>query len=187
MKARYSAGNAATADSLLKIVENAVYEVPFTQKTEDDIKHMKHRIENERLKPELKYSDIKLGFGGMNDIEFTAQLYQMKEGGKKEKLRIPETVTALHRLGAFGILRISETTRLVETYIFLSQVRNRLALLGGLPTDTLPEDTIRLRTLAIGLGVVDSKTEMAEERLRGIIQERMKEARGIVERLFWGL
>ncbi len=186
MKARYCAGNAATASRFIKIEENAVYEVPFTQKTEDDIKHMKHRIENERLKPELKYSDIKLGFGGINDIEFTAQLYQMKEGGKREKLRIPETVTALHRLGAFGILRISETTRLVETYLFLSQVRNRLALLGGLPTDTLPENTIRLRTLAIGLGVVDSKTDKAEERLRGIIQERMKEARGIVERLFWG-
>lgn len=185
LKARYCAGDEKTASLFLTAVENAVYEVPFTLRMEADIKHMKHRIETERLKPELKYSDIKLGFGGMSDIEFTTQLYQMKEGGEKRKLRTTETVNALHGLGIIGILRISETTRLVETYNFLSHVRNRLALLGGLPTDKLPEDVIRLRTLAIGLGIVDSKSERAEERLRKTIQERMKEARGIVERLFW--
>jgi len=183
-KARPVAGNMETGRAYLRAVHEALYGAPLSEEAQEEIRAMKRRIEHERLKPNARYTDIKLGHGGMNDIEFTAQLWQMRVGARWPQVRVAETVGALHALGGVGAIPAPEAARLVESYIRWTAIRNRLSLLG-VATDTLPADLRRLRALAVGLGAVDEGKLRAEEIFRRQFEERMRETRALVERLFY--
>lgn len=117
---------------------------------------MKQRVENERLKPEERDSDLKLGHGGLSDIEFLVQTLQLRYGGTRPQVRMASTSAALHALATAGALRGPDAVRLGEAYAFLTSLRNRLALQGTVATNVLPKEPRRLRALAIGLGIPDS-------------------------------
>jgi len=184
IRARFVAGNPCTGERYMRIAHSAVYERPFSAEDQAAIIAMKRRIEHERLKPDEAHSDLKLGLGGLSDIEFTAQLWQMRVGGKHPSVRVARTVSALHALAAAGVLRTADVVRLAEHYEALSVLRNRLALREGLPVDTLPADPRTRRVLAVSLGVMDTSSERAEDRLERQVRERMAEVRALTQRLF---
>jgi glutamate-ammonia-ligase adenylyltransferase len=184
VKARYCAGNIATAQDYISGVHDAIYSRPISSHEEEDIRHMKHRMETERLKSDERWRDIKLGNGGMSDIEFAVQMWQLRKGRFHPGLKVTGTISAIHALSAVGLLPAADMSRLAETYIFYSTLRNRLTLLGGLPTDILPKDREKLRTIAFGLGIFDWYGTNAENRLEDILDQRMKETRAIFERIF---
>jgi [glutamine synthetase] adenylyltransferase / [glutamine synthetase]-adenylyl-L-tyrosine phosphorylase len=186
-KARRVAGNLETAAAYMRVVQDQIYSRPLPLEAREQVITMKRRIETERLKPEERYRDVKLGHGGMSDIEFTAQLWQMVEGPGHADIRTTSTTDALHALGGAGSVPAPDAARLAETYGLWTAIRNRLALMGGLPTDTLPADSRRVHNLAIGLGFVASGSESAEQILQERFEERMRETRSIVERLFYDL
>lgn len=183
-KARPVAGNVQTGRAYLRAAHEALYSAPLSVQAQEEIRAMKRRIEHERLKLDARYTDLKLGHGGINDIEFTAQLWQMRVGDRWPQVRVPETVTALHALGGVGAIPAPEAARLVESYVRWTAIRNRLALLGT-SSDTLPTDPRRLRALAVGLGAADEGNLRAEEIFRRQFDERMRETRVLVERLFY--
>ena len=183
-KARFCAGNAATGRAYVEAVHETIYKHPLSAEAQQEIQRMKHRIENERLKPDRSESDLKLGHGGLSDIEFLAQLYQMREGSRNPDVRATGTVEALLALGSSGALRGPEAARLAEAHGFLSCVRNRLSLLGGSLADALPDDAARLRTIAVGLGYTDSPTASAEPEFSHRVRATMKETRQTFDRLF---
>jgi glutamate-ammonia-ligase adenylyltransferase len=185
-KARPVAGSAQTARAYMRATHEAIYSAPLSAAAQEEILHMKRRMENERLKVNERHSDIKLGHGGMSDIEFTAQLWQMRVGARFPQARVPGTVAALHALGGVGAIPAPDAARLAETYALWTAIRGRLALPGGIPTDTLPSDSLRLRALAVGLGAADAGGRMAEEIFREQFTAHIVEIRAIVERLFYG-
>jgi len=184
-KARPVAGNRETACAYMEAVHEAIYRAPLSAEAQAEMRAMKRRIEHERLKIDAQWTDVKLGHGGLSDIEFTAQWWQMRVGAAHPSVRVTGTVDALHALGIVGAIPAPDAARLAETYERWTAIRNRLALLGGLPTDTLPSDPHRLRALAVGLGAADMGGEPAETLFRRQFDERMRETRAIVERLFY--
>jgi len=184
VKARPVAGCEETGRAYMRVAHECLYRQEPDEEMLNEIRAMKRRMETERLKPGQEHSDIKLGHGGMSDIEFTAQLWQLRVGARHPAVRCQPTVEALHALGAARAIPVPDAARLAEAYRFLTAVRNRMALLG-VATDTLPDDPSRLRALAVSVGEGDTRQERAEERILRRLRHQMQDTRGVVERLFY--
>ena len=140
LKARPVAGDAALGREFAHLVEEAVYGRPWTDAETEDVRAMKRRIEAERLK---NPHDLKLAPGGLADIEWTAQLLQLRHGGPRRRLRHTGTLAALRALRDDALVTQAEWEMLDETYLALVRLRNHLYLRGGVSADsppTLPDD-----------------------------------------------
>lgn len=182
-KARHVAGDPSVGEIYLLETGKTLFHQLLSDAEQLEIRQMKGRIEAERLKPEERYLNLKLGYGGMSDIEFTAQLYQLIHGRNPTIARAQNTIECLHALAASRFIPAPEASRLAEAYSFWMALRNRLAL-RGLRGDVLPDDATHARAVAFSLGFTDSGAERAEVRLHRHVEDRMKETREIVERLF---
>jgi glutamate-ammonia-ligase adenylyltransferase len=127
------------------------------------IREIKARVETERI-PAGEDPDyhLKLGRGGINDIEFLAQLLQLRHGAANPALRVPGTLDALELLGEHGLIDAGELHSLTESYLFCTRTRLRLHLQVGRAVDSLPTDPDDLRSLAASLGF-DRSSELREE------------------------
>lgn len=184
IKARYVAGAQDVAQEFLSLTRDFVYGKELQPEEADAVRAMKARIENERLRPDEKALDLKLGHGGLSDIEFLTQIWQLKLGCRYPEVRSVRTLDALDALAEVGALPGPDVARLTSNYRFLLRLRNRLALLAGQSMDSLPQDRRRMRALAIGFGMVDAGGRRAEDKFRVQVAERMAETRRIFERWF---
>ena len=96
--------------------------------------------------------DIKLGRGGIREIEFFAQTQQLIWGGREPRLRVAGTVAALEALVACDLLRRTVADDMAAAYRFLRRVEHRLQMIDDDQTQTMPRDPGRLRQLAVFLG-----------------------------------
>ena len=136
---------------------------------------MKARIERERLPAgDDPQFHLKLGRGSLSDVEFCAQLLQLRHG-----VRAPGTMTALTALEAAGALSPDDHATLAEAYRFCERTRNRLFLVRGAPGDALPSRPEQLTRLARSLG-----TDPHD--LRERYRRTTRRCRAVVERLFYG-
>lgn len=106
---------------------------------------------------------LKLGPGGLSDIEFALQLIQLQHGSSHEELRNPNTVAVLHAARDLGFLEASTAEVFEEAYEFLSRLRNRYFLLVGKPRDTLTTKPEELEALGIALGFSNQPRQELEE------------------------
>jgi [glutamine synthetase] adenylyltransferase / [glutamine synthetase]-adenylyl-L-tyrosine phosphorylase len=154
-----------------------VWDRPFTEDHEREIRRMKARIERERIPPsEDPEFHLKLGRGSLSDVEWTVQLLQLRTG-----IRVPSTRGALDALEADGAVASADAEVLREAYRFCEQARNRWWLVGSAPAapDSLPVRSDDLLHLARSLGTTPSA-------LRGDYRRVTRRARRVVERLFYG-
>ncbi|MCD4535495.1 bifunctional [glutamine synthetase] adenylyltransferase/[glutamine synthetase]-adenylyl-L-tyrosine phosphorylase [Nocardioides sp. cx-169] len=153
--------------------------------SEDDVvevRRIKARIDHERLPrgadPKLH---LKLGRGGLADIEWTVQLLQMQHAGRVPGLRTPQTLGALAGAREAGLISEEDATVLTEGWRTVSRVRNAVTLVRGKPGEELPRDPRQRAAVARVLGYPAGATdEMVNDYLR-----RMRRASGVVERVFW--
>jgi glutamate-ammonia-ligase adenylyltransferase len=125
---------------------------------------------------------MKLGRGGMADVEWAVQLLQLQHGAAEPSIRSPGTGEALTALNAAGLLPADEAQILDESYRFCARVRNRLFLQAGRQRDSLPADTGQVVALARSLGYrLHPRTSLREDYRRVT-----RRARRIVERRFFG-
>ncbi|GEP34238.1 glutamate-ammonia-ligase adenylyltransferase [Nocardioides szechwanensis] len=148
-----------------------------------EVRRIKARVDKERLPrgadPQLH---LKLGRGGLADIEWTVQLLQMRHAGRVPELRTPQTLAALDAAGHAGLVSLEDAALLAEAWRTVSRVRNAVTLARGKPGDELPRDPRERAAVARILGYPPGATdEMVNDYLR-----RMRLARGVVERVFWG-
>ncbi|MGE0699143.1 MAG: bifunctional [glutamine synthetase] adenylyltransferase/[glutamine synthetase]-adenylyl-L-tyrosine phosphorylase [Hyphomicrobiaceae bacterium] len=92
--------------------------------------------------------NIKLGRGGIREIEFFAQTQQLIAGGRQADLRVPTTLGALDRLAARGWIRRQVVSELAEAYTYLRRIEHRLQMLADEQTQTLPSAPDDLARLA---------------------------------------
>jgi [glutamine synthetase] adenylyltransferase / [glutamine synthetase]-adenylyl-L-tyrosine phosphorylase len=92
--------------------------------------------------------NVKLGAGGIREIEFVAQALQLTHGGRDPWLQAPHTLIGLGRLADRGLLTERERSELSDAYLFLRTLEHRLQMEHGLQTHTIPEDSARRALVA---------------------------------------
>ena len=176
-RARPVAGDADLGDQFMSLLDRVVWERPFTEDDEREVRRMKARVQRERLPPgEDPEFHFKLGRGSLSDIEWTVQLLQLRHG-----VRAPGTIDGLERLVAKEIVTPGEADVLRDAYRFCERTRNRWWLVGADPQhpDSLPQSTDAAARLARSLGTT-------AQVLRDDYRRVTRRARRVVERLFYG-
>ncbi len=106
--------------------------------------------------------NVKLGPGGIREIEFIAQVFQLIRGGRERSLQIKPTVAVLRLLGAQGILPIANVDELINAYEFLRRLEHRLQYLDDAQTHSLPDDEGDRRMVASAMGFASFGALVAE-------------------------
>ncbi len=139
IRSRSSAGNEKIFQKFFEQVKSSVFSAAET--TENALKNV--RLSKEKINAE-KISDrnfnVKLGSGGIREIEFIAQALQLAYAGKDEWLRASHTLISLSRLADRKLLTESELTELFEAYEFLRRLEHRLQMENGLQTHLIPNE-----------------------------------------------
>lgn len=147
VKARVVAGDPDLGRTFAEMVEPFVFTPEFGDEQAAEIRRMKVRIERERLKAGTADRDLKLGPGGLADIEFTVQLLQMRHGHRVPQVRAPATADGLRALAEHGLLGDAEAEVLLDAYRFAERLRNRRWLHLAADADVLPHDQDELDQL----------------------------------------
>ena len=96
--------------------------------------------------------NIKLGAGGIREIEFIGQLFQLVRGGREPVLQQRGIITVLRALGSLGHLPQQTSDELITAYIFLRHVENRLQAFADAQSHVLPEDPLTQLRIALAMG-----------------------------------
>jgi len=127
----------------------------------ESLREMKSLIEREVARRELA-DHIKLGPGGIREIEFVVQALQLTRGGRDRLLQTPSLLAALRRLGETRLLPVEAVGELTEAYVFLRRLENRLQMLADAQTHRLPADALSRERIALGMGASDWGTLITE-------------------------
>lgn len=174
-RARPVAGDLELGRHFLATVGPLVWGRSLGSEEVREIRRIKARVERERIPAgEDPQFHLKLGRGSLSDIEFCAQLLQLQH-----HLPAPGTMEALSRLASVGVLDASDATALADAYRFCERTRNRLYLLRGARSDSLPQSSEELGRLARSM-------ESTPVELREQYRRVTRRARAVVERVFYG-
>jgi len=185
LKVRAVAGNPAVGRRFERILHAVSFGHGLSKEEDAAVQAMKRRIEAERLKPSERETDLKLGYGGLSDIEWLAQRLQLRHGPRHPSLRVSNTLRALSALATLRLLDNAEADVLSATYCLLTRLRNAMFLQTGTPQDALPDAPLRRRALARLFGYMDEGETRAEARLWEDIQAHRAEVRRIFEQRFY--
>ena len=147
-----------------------------------EVRRIKARVDTERLpRGADRNTHLKLGRGGLSDIEWTVQLLQLRYGAHVPGLRTTETLAALTAAEEAGLMTAQDVQVLTEAWRTVSRVRNAITLVRGKPGDQLPGNTRERAAVAMSIGYQPGATdEMVNDYLRCT-----RRAHAVVERVFW--
>lgn len=147
IRSRASAGDVELYSKFFEVEEHRVFsrEVSPAEALRA-VKRSKKRIDDSRKN--IDSFDVKLGRGGIREIEFIAQALQLAYGGRDRWLRAPHTLISLSRLTEHGYLDPRELTELHDAYAFLRRLEHILQMEHGLQTHELPNDPIKRSAVA---------------------------------------
>ncbi|MEK6710789.1 MAG: bifunctional [glutamate--ammonia ligase]-adenylyl-L-tyrosine phosphorylase/[glutamate--ammonia-ligase] adenylyltransferase [Nitrospinota bacterium] len=152
IKARAVAGSPALGQAFLDMIRPFIYRRTRDLSALDEIGHIKDRINAHIQAAGRGAHNVKLGEGGIREIEFIAQSFQLIYGGRESHLRTPQTLEALSAIRALGLLPMADCEGLAAAYIFLRDVEHRVQVTHGLQTHELPADPHSLTVLARKMG-----------------------------------
>lgn len=176
LKARPVAGDTSLGERFLKELEPFIYRKYLDFSTVEDIKEMKLKIDRElALKPGMW--DVKLGNGGIREIEFLVQATQLIHAGKDKSLRERNTLRSLQIEKDKGLLHHEDYMALADAYRFLRTVEHRIQVENERQTHKLPAKEDQMKRLARRCGF----GELAD--FKGAIDLHS----GNVERLYDGI
>jgi [glutamine synthetase] adenylyltransferase / [glutamine synthetase]-adenylyl-L-tyrosine phosphorylase len=186
IKARAVAGDKALGANFLKEIEPFIYRRYLDYTTVDELRHMKTRIENELLTGEGKERNIKLGYGGIREIEFFTQALQLVNGGYEPKLRNPGTLPALAELARHKFISSDVRDKLTEAYRFLRQAEHKVQIVQEAHAHSIPHGTDAEQAYARRLGYKRNGKLTERELFWRDYRRQTKIVRGIFDRLFYG-
>jgi len=180
IKLRQVAGDAELGKRFAGFVESLIYAKQIDVGTITEIQHIKRRTERRSVESN-GLSDVKVGPGGIRDVEFTIQLLQLLSGSEHQALHTGNTLNAIEALANVRQLETSEAKRLKHAYIFLRKLENYLQIVHEFPLHTLPTEPLELDQLARRMGYTGDD---AGELLLAHIQEHRAHVRRIHLRYF---
>ncbi|MCL5668680.1 MAG: bifunctional [glutamate--ammonia ligase]-adenylyl-L-tyrosine phosphorylase/[glutamate--ammonia-ligase] adenylyltransferase, partial [Gammaproteobacteria bacterium] len=154
IKARVIAGDRVAGARLLKNLQPFVYRRYLDFGAFESLREMKRLIAQEVARKNLG-GNIKLGPGGIREVEFICQALQLVRGGRTAELRSPSTLLILERLRALDILPDYAVTELRAAYVFLRRAENHLQEIADAQTHALPQDELTRARLAYSMGYTD--------------------------------
>ncbi|MBP1778509.1 MAG: putative Glutamate-ammonia-ligase adenylyltransferase, partial [candidate division NC10 bacterium] len=152
IKTRPVAGSLALGEAFLRMVSPFVYRQSLDLTALDEIRAMKDRINLSVAQDQRARRNVKLGYGGIREIEFLVQGFQLLHGGKNPWVREPNTLRGLHRLAGQRALADPDYEALVRAYTFLRRLEHRLQIIHDRQTHTLPDDPQEIQSLGRRMG-----------------------------------
>jgi glutamate-ammonia-ligase adenylyltransferase len=183
IKARCVAGDNALAAEFLEMIQPFRYPRSLAPGVLREVAAMKDRIENEVVKSGELDRNVKLGRGGIREIEFVAQTLQLLNAGRLPFLQSAQTLPALEKLVQYHLLGAAEARSLIGAYGFLRDVEHRLQMEDNLQTHTITDyarPAMRLAAL-MGFGTdKDFEKTRAEHAtaVRAVYDKLLKADRG---------
>lgn len=159
IKARPVAGDENVGQEFLERITPFVFRKYLDYGAIAEIREMKQKINKDVQQKGKTYRDVKLGYGGIREIEFVIQALQLMYAGRDKALRERNALKTLHALSQKGLITYQEQADLSKAYVFLRTVEHRLQILNDLQTQTLPSDHRELRTLARRAGYLEQGNE----------------------------
>ena len=179
LKARHIAGDAALGGRYVEAVRERVWSSAARENFVDSVQHMRERV-TENIPPDEVPLQIKLGPGGIRDIEFTVQLLQLVHGLSDESVRVRGTLDALDALVAAGYIGRADTTVFDRDYRVLRVLEHRVQLRELRRTHLMPDRPEELRVLARS-----SRLAETGDAVWGLWERVKREVRDIHVRLFY--
>lgn len=183
LRADFAAGNKELAAEFLAIINPLRWPASgITEEQLRDVRVLKARMEAERLpKGADPTLHLKLGKGGLSDVEWVAQLIQLRHAAKNPELQRTSTIDTLQAAAELGLITSDDANQLCSAWRFASEIRNGFILSLGKSSDSIPIDQQELRNLGYLLGYqVDQASQLTEAYLR-----EARRAREVFERLFY--
>ncbi|MFT5395999.1 MAG: glutamate-ammonia-ligase adenylyltransferase [Gammaproteobacteria bacterium] len=159
LRGRYVAGSKELGAEMVTRLKPFVYHKSLS--AEDIERFFKIKRDMSAQREKEGHWNIKLGAGGIRDIEFFVQMLQIINGGHQPELQITSTVELLKKLNHFGFINNEEVTALRESYIFLRRLENRLQMIDEQQTHQLPNDKDKLQQIAIMMGYAGESIDEA--------------------------
>ncbi|HVM48297.1 MAG TPA: hypothetical protein VMU04_09730 [Candidatus Acidoferrum sp.] len=180
IKARGVAGDNTLASEFLETIQPFRYPRSINQSLLAEVVAVKARIEREVLRADELDLNVKLGRGGIREIEFVAQAQQVLHAGRQPFLQGPQTLPALAKLAEYELLAPADAHELSSAYTFLRDVEHRLQMEDNRQTHTIPADRQAQQRLARLMGF---STLKAFETAR---TAHTRQVRGIFDKLLKG-
>jgi [glutamine synthetase] adenylyltransferase / [glutamine synthetase]-adenylyl-L-tyrosine phosphorylase len=152
LKARCVAGDGSLAGEFLETVHPFRYPRALGERVLNEIATMKRRIEHEVVRAGEIERNVKLGRGGIREVEFVVQTLQLLQAGRQPFLQGSQTLPMLQKLVQYELLSEADARALAEAYVFLRDVEHRLQMENNLQTHTIPEDRAAQDRLARLMG-----------------------------------
>jgi glutamate-ammonia-ligase adenylyltransferase len=181
IRARASAGSEAVVAGFLEKVRDAIFSKDALPETLEGVRRAKEKIDRKEAARGRGFN-VKLGPGGIREIEFIAQALQLKHGGREPWVRSAQTLIVLARLAEKNFLSEVERARLSAAYTFLRTVEHRLQMEHGAQIHTLPASQERLAILARRCGYTQAGDPVAPF-IRDL-QKHTSEVRAVYNRVF---
>ncbi|QTD98127.1 bifunctional [glutamine synthetase] adenylyltransferase/[glutamine synthetase]-adenylyl-L-tyrosine phosphorylase [Streptomyces cyanogenus] len=174
LKARPVAGDTALGEAYVDALEPLVWKAAERENFVTDVQKMRRRVVENIPAAEIE-RELKLGPGGLRDVEFAVQLLQLVHGRTDPSLRSGTTLDALQALAAGGYVGREDAARLDEAYRFLRSMEHRIQLYRLRRTHLVPEAEPDQRRLGRSLGL---RTDPVAE-----LNREWKRHTGVVRRL----
>ncbi|TYL45102.1 bifunctional [glutamine synthetase] adenylyltransferase/[glutamine synthetase]-adenylyl-L-tyrosine phosphorylase [Nocardioides sp. BGMRC 2183] len=147
-----------------------------------EVRRIKARVDTERLpRGADPATHLKLGRGGLADIEWTVQLLQLRYGAEHEGLRTVRTLAAVDAAADAGLLSVPDAATLTDAWRMVSRIRNAVLLARGKPADQFPRASLERTAVAGIMGYpLDQTDALANDYLR-----TTRHAHQVVDRVFW--
>jgi glutamate-ammonia-ligase adenylyltransferase len=152
LKARPVGGDRALGAALLDELQPFVHRRFLDFATLEDLKAMKAKVDQSLRRPGQYERDVKLGRGGIREVEFWVQAHQLVNGGKDPRLQVRGTLPALARLAAGGYVDAAVAERLAGAYRFLRDVEHKIQIAHERQTHRIPDDADAYGALVRRLG-----------------------------------
>ncbi|NNG82383.1 bifunctional [glutamate--ammonia ligase]-adenylyl-L-tyrosine phosphorylase/[glutamate--ammonia-ligase] adenylyltransferase [Acinetobacter sp. ANC 5378] len=159
IKARIVTGG-KEGNELLEMTRPFVFRKYVDYTAFEAMREMKAMIEREVLRRNIE-DDIKLGAGGIREVEFIVQVFQLIYGGSKLELQDRQCLVSLHHLGEVGLLDMQAVAELEDAYLFLRRVEHAIQALHDQQTQSLPSEPDLRQRMIETLGFADWDTFIA--------------------------
>ncbi|HEY6553223.1 MAG TPA: hypothetical protein VI669_07700 [Vicinamibacteria bacterium] len=152
LKAWPVAGDATVGQAFLRRLRPFVYGRPFQDGEMGEVRRIKKEIDRKIAARDESHRNVKLGIGGIREIEFVAQILQLRHGQRDPRLQVRNTLAALDVLEQVQLLPAAEHETLRKAYVFLRDVENKLQMVADAQTHSLPRSDEEVALCARRLG-----------------------------------
>lgn len=152
LKARPIAGDPRLGAAFTALIQPFVYQRHWDREGLARIQEMKQQIDAQIADKSQSHTNVKLGLGGIREIEFFIQILQLIYGGRYPVLQERQSLNALTKLQSVGLISPALEATLREMYIYLRRLEHRLQMEQGVQTHTLPRQDSSRQRLALQYG-----------------------------------